>query len=220
MVHQVVTTREVKVSEMNYSVITRASCEASYKETALELMDGFANDLRDQAEAALVRYGYFGTGLGAGDLFFVQNYRDLAGFDKAQDVYATSPSYKSFFQSGKVSIALRNIIKIIPITFEATPDSNPKYLVLTKGATNPANKDEVVNHLQQATGLFSENGALTLRFGQIITGGNVGQMLLAASYPSMEAIEKTYDALNGSQIFKDLYQLVDVNRREIIRLIG
>ena len=39
---------------MNYSVITRATCEPSYKETALELMGGFANDLRDQAAAALV----------------------------------------------------------------------------------------------------------------------------------------------------------------------
>ena len=38
--------------------------------------------------------------------------------------------------------------------------------------------------------------------------------------PSLDAIEKTYDALNESQVFKDLHNIVDVNRREIIRLIG
>ena len=183
-------------------------------------MDGFANDLRDQAEAALVRYGYFGTGSGAGDLFFVQNYQDLSGFDKAQEVYATSSSYKSFFQSGKVCIVLRNIIKIFPISFESAPDSSPKYLVLTKAAVDPANKDAAINHVQEATGILSESGALTVRYGHIITGSNVGQLLLAVSYPSMESIEKTYDALNESQIFRDLHQLVDVNRREIIRLVG
>ena len=205
---------------MNYSVITRATCDASYKETALKLMDGFANDLRDQAAAALVRYGYFGTGPGAGDLFFVQNYQDLAGFDKAQEVYASSSSYKSFFQSGKVSIVLRNIIKILPISFESVSDPSPKYLVLTKATADPANKDAAIKHVQEATGILSENGALTVRYGQIITGSNVGQLLLAVSYPSMEAIERTYDALNESQIFRDLHQLVDVNRREIIRLVG
>ena len=208
------------MSEMNYSVITRATCEASYRESALELMGGFADDLRGQAAAALVRYGYFGTGPGAGDLFFVQNYQDLAGFDKAQEVYASSSSYKSLFQSAKVSIVLRNIIKILPISFESASAPSPKYLVLTKAAADPANKDAAIDHVQQATGILSENGALTVRYGQIITGSNVGQLLLAVSYPSMEAIERTYDALNESQIFRDLHQLVDVNRREIIRLVG
>ena len=205
---------------MNYSVITRATCEPSYKETALELMGGFANDLRDQAAAALVRYGYFGTGPGAGDLFFVQNYQELAGFDKAQEVYASSSSYNSFFQSGKVCIVLRNIIKILPISFESPPDASPKYLVLTKAATDPANKDAAIDHVQRATGILSENGALTVRYGQIITGSNVGQFLLAVSYPSLDAVEKTYDALNESQVFKDLHNIVNVNRREIIRLMG
>ena len=205
---------------MNYSVITRATCEASYRESALELMGGFADDLRGQAAAALVRYGYFGTGPGAGDLFFVQNYQDLAGFDKAQEVYASSSSYKSLFQSAKVSIVLRNIIKILPISFESASAPSPKYLVLTKAAADPANKDAAIDHVQQATGILSENGALTVRYGQIITGSNVGQLLLAVSYPSMGSIERTYDALNESQIFRDLHQLVDVNRREIIRLVG
>ena len=151
-------TSEVKVSEMNYSVITRATCEASYRESALELMGGFADDLREQAAAELVRYGYFGTGPGAGDLFFVQNYQDLAGFDKAQEVYASSSSYKSFFQSGKASIVLRNIIKILPISFESASAPSPKYLVLTKAAADPANKDSAINHVQQAAGISSENG--------------------------------------------------------------
>ena len=208
------------MATMNYSVITRATCEPSYRETALELMGGFADDLKHKAEAALVRYGYFGTGPGAGDLFFVQNYQDLAGFDKAQEVYATSSSYNSFFQSGKVCIVLRNIIKILPISFESPIDPSPKYLVLTKAAADPVNKDAAIDHVQKATGILSENGALTVRYGQIITGSNVGQLLLAVSYPSLDAIEKTYDALNESAVFIDLHQLVDVNRREIIRLMG
>jgi len=211
---------EIEMTNANYGVITRASCEPSYKETALELLGGFAKDLRERAGAELVRYGYFGTGQGAGDLLFVQLYENLGGFDKAQEVYASSASYKSFFQSGKVSLKLRNIVKILPIAFETPPNPSPKYLVFTKGAADPENKNAAVDHIQQATGILSENGALTARFGQIITGSNVGQLLLAVTYPSLDAIEKTYDALNESQIFKDLHKVVDVNQREIIRLIG
>ena len=208
------------MTTLNYGVITRAHCEPSYRETALELMGGFASDLKEQAGTELVRYGYFGTGQGAGDLLFVQLYQDLAGFDKAQEVYATSSSYNSLVKSGKICINLRNIVKILPVDFPSPADLSPKYLVFTKGSVDPAQRDTAVEHVQQATGILSENGALTVRYGQIMTGSNVGHLLLAVTYPSMDAIEKTYDALNESKVFKDLHNTVDIDRREIIRLIG
>ena len=87
--------------------------------------------------------------------------------------------------------------------------------ICAKSATDPANKDEVVNHLQQATGLFSENG-LTLCWPNNYCG-NVGQMLLAASYPSMEAIEKLI-CTEWSKYLR-IVSTIDVNRREFIRLL-
>ena len=208
------------MSNINYGVITSATCDPSYRDTAFDLMGTFAQELKEQAGAEIVRYGYFGTGSDAGALVFTQLYQDLSGFDTAQDVYGGSGAYKSLIQSGKVNVILRNIVKIIPIEFNANPQPNPKYMVFTKAAINPENRDAAIDHLSQVAHIFSDNGALTLRYGQLITGSNVGQYLVAATYPSLDAIEQTYDILNENQVFRNLVTIADVNRREIVRLVS
>ena len=211
---------EEVMSSINYGVITLADCNPSYRDTAFDLMRTFANELKDQASAEIVRYGYFGTGADAGALVFTQLYQDLSGFDKAQEVYGGSGAYKSLIQSGNVNVILRNIVKIIPIEFNSHTQPNPKYMVFTKAAIDPENKDAAIDHLSQVAHIFSDNGALTLRYGQLITGSNVGQYLVAATYPSLDAIEKTYDVLNENKVFRNLVTIADVNRREIIRLMS
>ncbi|MBM09989.1 MAG: hypothetical protein CMF69_10530 [Magnetovibrio sp.] len=208
------------MSDINYGVITLADCEPSYRDTAFNFMATFARDLKDQAGVKIVRYGYFGTGSDAGALVFTQLYQDLNGFDEAQAVYAGSEAYQSLIRSGKVNVILRNIVKIIPIEFNACTELSPKYMVFTKAAMDPVNRDAAINHLSQVAHIFSDNGALTLRYGQLITGSNVGQYLVAATYPSLEAIEKTYDVLNENLVFRNLVTIANVNRREIVRLIS
>ena len=93
-------------------------------------------------------------------------------------------------------------------------------MVFTKAAIDPENRDAAIDHLSQVAHIFSDNGALTLRYGQLITGSNVGQYLVAATYPSLDAIEQTYDVLNENQVFRNLVTIADVNRREIVRLMS
>ena len=44
--------------------------------------------------------------------------------------------------------------------------------------------------------------------------------LLGATYPSMDAIEKTYDALRSSAIYEKILTEVDLDMRNIIRFAG
>lgn len=205
---------------INYGIITTADCEPAYRVTAFDLMATFAGELKKQANAEIVRYGYFGTGSDAGALVFTQLYKDLSCFDKAQQVYTGSSAYKALIESGKVCIILRNIVKMIPIDFNPNTHGEPKYMVFTKAGVDAQNRDAAIDHLTQLAHIFSENGALTLRFGQLITGSNVGQYLLAVSYPSMDAIEKTYDTLNEDPVYRSMVTKVSVNRREIVRLMS
>ena len=205
---------------INYGVVTSAECDPSYRATAFELLATFASEVQSQAGAEIVRYGYFGTGSDAGALVFTQLYQDLNGFDKAQEVYSGSSAYKSLIESGKVSIILRNIVKMVPIDFQAKEQADLKYMVFTKAEISPENKNAAMEQLSQLSNVFSESGALTLRFGQLITGSNVGQYLLAVTYPSMDAIERTYEELYGSSVYQNMVKTVAVNRREIVRLMS
>ena len=68
--------------------------------------------------------------------------------------------------------------------------------------------------------LFSENGAQTFRLARLMTGNNAGDFLLGVTYPSMAAIEATYDALGASPVVAKVYESMDVNARGIIRVRG
>ena len=208
------------MTTINYGIVTLANCEPSYRETAFGLMSKFGEELKSDAGALVVRYGYFGTGLDAGALVFTQLYEDLDGFDKAQNVYSDSGFYKSLIESGKVSVIMRNIVRMVPIEFTPGSDNDPKYMVFTKAKIMLEDKNSAMDGVAQIAKVFSDNGAITLRFGQLITGSSVGEYLLAVSYPSMDSIEKTYDELNENLNYKNLVNKVDVNRREIVRLMS
>ena len=65
--------------------------------------------------------------------------------------------------------------------------------------------------------VFAANGAQPLRFGQVITGNDVGQHLLGVSYQSMSAIEQTYDAQGQDSNFQHLSAGIDVGMRSVIQ---
>ena len=206
--------------EANYAIVTPAECEPGYRETAFGLMADFAAELKSEADAIAVRYGYFGTGSDAGGLVFTQLYNELEGFEKALGVMATSDSYQSLINSGKAKVISRNIVKLARIPFEEKLNSDAKYLVFTLGEVNPADSNSVIEDMSRVSRVFANNGALTLRFGPLVTGSNAGKFLLGVSYPSMDAIEKTYDALLVDSDYKKLINKVNVTRREIIKLMS
>ena len=204
------------MSDSPYFVITIASCEADYRQTALSHFPGLAQDLMDQAGALVVRYGVVATGDNVGALALFQAYEHLDGFEKALDVYAGSTAYAEVMSSGKVQVVLRNIMKTHPVPFNQNREVTSKYADLTRASS----ADPMVDEMSQLAELFAENGALTLRYGTLITGNNAGNRLVGATYPSMEAIEKTYDALAADARYAALLSNASINMRGIIRLIG
>jgi hypothetical protein len=65
--------------------------------------------------------------------------------------------------------------------------------------------------------VFKDNGALTFRYGTLSTGSDAGHRAFGVTYPSMDSIEKAYDAANADPIYQKALSTVDVDFRNIIR---
>ena len=117
-----------------------------------------------------------------------------------------------------VKVVLRNISKLSPVDFPQKMDGDPKYLVLTRATPTGFTPDQIVTEFSKMSHLFADNGALTLRFGRIMTGSNAGDMLLGVTYPSMAEIEASYDAIASSQTFMNLASHLSINLRNITQL--
>jgi hypothetical protein len=61
---------------------------------------------------------------------------------------------------------------------------------------------------------------MLMRCGTLITGSNAGKRFVGVAYPSMAAIEKTYDGLRANADYQSLMSEVKLERREIVRFVG
>jgi hypothetical protein len=199
-----------------FIMITVAACDSAFMPKALEHVDALATDIRNKAGAAVVRYGVISTGNRAGSLVLFQGYEELNGIDRAFQVYTESSAYQALMGSGKLHVQMRNIWKIEALGLKNESPDAPKYGVMTRFASS----DLMLERLQQFVPMFEDNGALFMRYGTLMTGGNAGQRLLGVAYPSMAAIEKTYDALGASDAYRALLGDVELGMRNIFRFIG
>ena len=206
------------MSDTNYVILTVASVDFGYRETMTKLMSSYSKDLIENAGARGTRFGSIGTGEHAGSLIFIQFYDDLNGYQKALEVQANSNDFKEIMNSGKANIYLRNIATSLPTKFDNSSE-HPKYIVITRAESSMSNKDKFLNCINETSSCFKDNGAVTLRFGNLLTGSNVGNYLLGVGYPSMEAIEKTYDELLAHSSYKELMTFAKVNMRNIIKIL-
>jgi len=206
------------MSDTSYVVLTVASVDFSYRETMTKLMSSYSKDLIANAGARGTRFGSIATGEHAGSLIFIQFYDNFDGYQKALDVQANSSEFKEMMNSGKANIYLRNIATALPTKFENSSE-HPKYIVITRAEAAMSNKDKFLNCINDTASCFKDNGALTLRFGNLLTGSNVGNFLLGVGYPSMESIEKTYDKLLAHSSYKELMTFAKVNMRNIIKIL-
>ena len=205
----------IAMANANYVVITVAKTHPDYFNTAVEQASSVIDDLKSKAGALLVRLGRIGTGEQTGSVALLQFYENLSGFEKALDVYAASSDYQAMMASGKVEVVMRNIVKFHSVPFDNKITDAAKFLVLTR-ASAPTSSIKTVTQLAP---VFADNGALTYRFGTIVTGSNAGNRLLGVTYPSMDAIEKTYDALGANADYQTALGTFDINLRVIIRLL-
>ena len=205
---------------VNYIIITAARCAPEKRQTALSHMPDFASDLMDKAGAVRCRYGVTMSGLVPGSLVFVQMYESLSGFEKAIDLMPQSKAYTSMINEAGADVFFRNMMKVMPISFTESA-SEAKYLVLTRAMPQKGmSSDEFTGEVQNATSIFANGGALTMRLGRIMTGANPGGYMLGVSYPSLAAIEATYERLGADASFTAFSNKIDINMRSIIRLYG
>ena len=206
------------MSNTNYVVMTVASVDFSYRETMAKLMSSYSKDLIAKAGAKGTRFGSIGTGEHAGSLLFVQFYDDLNGYQKGLEMQGNSSQFKEIMSSGKANIYLRNIATSLQTKFDQSSE-HPKYIVITRAEASMSDKEKFLDCINDTSSCFKDNGALTLRFGNLLTGSNVGNYLLGVGYPSMEAIEKTYDELLVNNSYKKLMTFAKVNMRNIIKIL-
>ena len=206
------------MSNTNYVIMTVASVDFSYRETMAKLMSSYSKDLIAKAGAKGTRFGSIGTGEHAGSLLFIQFYDDLNGYQKGLELQGNSSQFKEIMSSGKANIYLRNIATSLQTKFEQSAE-HPKYIVMTRAEASMSDKEKFLDCINDTSSCFKDNGALTLRFGNLLTGSNVGNYLLGVGYPSMEAIEKTYDELSANSSYKKLMTFAKVNMRNIIKIL-
>ena len=200
----------------NYIMVTVATCDASYMPQAFEHIAGLVADLKSKAGAVTIRYGVLGTGEYAGNIVLFQGYEELNGIDRAFNVYAESSDYHAVTTSGKVGVRLRNIWKIEALQLQNPSADVPAYGVVTRFGS----ADLMLDRMQQLVPLFESNGAMIMRYGTLMTGDNAGKRLVGVSYPSMDAIEKTYDALRANDVYNAMLAEMDLDMRNIIRFVG
>ena len=201
------------MAESKFMVVVAAKCDASFRQEALQSMSAFASFLKAKAGALTVRYGAIGTGPNAGNLIMFQGYEDMNTIENAWDKHQDSADYNDMMASGKMSVVVRNIIRLHPLSIEDTTDAHPKYGVLIKFNSSEPMIDEVTKIGQ----VFKDNGALTFRYGTLSTGSDAGHRVFGVTYPSMDSIEKAYDAANADAIYQKVLSAVDVDFRNIIR---
>jgi len=200
----------------NFMLITVAACEPGYVEEALGHVGTFVGELKERANCVGARYGVLSTGMDAGSLVLFQSYAGLGDVEKVFEVYANSSAYQAVITSGKVSVTLRNIVKLEDAGLSHPSTDTPSYGVVTlvSGAALTAER------VRGLVPIFEQSGAMMMRFGTLITGSNAGKKVVAVSYPSMDAIEKTYDGLVASADYQSLLTEARVERREIVRIVG
>ena len=200
----------------NYMVITVAACEPSYAREALENLGPLVRELKEKAGCVSARFGTIATGAEAGSLSLFQTYAGLADIEKVFSVYATSAAYQEIIKSGKLSVTRRNIVKLEDVQLSSPSTDMPKYGVVTV-LDAPALTNERMKGLVP---IFEKSGAMLMRYGTLITGSNAGKRLAGVTYPSMDAIEKTYDGLRASRDYQTLLNEATLVRREIVRFAG
>lgn len=197
-------------------MITVAKCAPQQYQHAIEHLDGLCSDLKSGAGAATTRHGIVATGEHTGQLILFQTYEDMNGIDRAFGVYEKSAAYKGLVNDIAVSVTLRNILRIENVALNNPSSDVPAYGVATRAVSAGLELERmgaVVPH-------FEKNGAMIFRYCTILTGPTAGRRLLVVGYPSMDAVEKTYDSLRGSTEYNSVLETHEIEWRNIIRVTG
>ena len=198
---------------MSYTMITRARVASDYRDTAIGAMEQF-KEVQLANGATGVRQGMLMTGSNINSFVAIQFFDDMSGVESANEALRKAPITKQTMESGKFEIYGRGILKDL-VHFGTHGSTEAKYIVLTNGKSENAIEDEVT----ELGNIFIQNGGLGGRLDKFVMGDQADgkTYLFGMSYPSLSAVQSAYDAIKEDVAAKT-YQLVSVQRRQIIRL--
>ena len=198
---------------MSYTVITRARVARDYRETAIGAMEQF-KEVQLANGATGVRQGMMMTGSHVNSFVSIQFFEDMAGVENTYEALRKAPITKQTMESGKFEIYGRGILKT-QIHFGTGGLAEAKFIVITNGKSENAIEEEVT----ELGNIFIQNGGLGGRLDKFVMGDQADgkTYLFGMSYPSLSAVQSAYDAITEDVAAKT-YQLVSVQRRQIIRL--
>mgnify|MGYP001303577450 CR=1 FL=1 len=201
---------------MTYTVISRATVAPDYRETAISAL----NEMKEVSlanGAKGVSIGMLMSGANVGKFIAIQSFDDMAGIESAYDALLEAPSSKKLNESGKFTIYGRGILKNLT-KFGERGGETVKYMVLTIGTADAPELDTI----NKFAGVLTANGAISGRYGPFVIGDRADGKTYAfgASYPSLSAVQSAYDAAADDGIASDLYKLVSVQKRQIIRVFN
>jgi hypothetical protein len=204
------------MSSPNFMMISVAACAPSYVGDALNHLGKLCGELKEKAGAVTTRYGVVATGEHTGQVILFQTYDDMNGIGAAFDVYQSSATYEALTSSSDISVTLRNILKIEALGLKKPSTEVPAYGVATRWACPGLKLGELGAMVKH----FETHGATVLRYCTTLTGPAAGSRLLLAGYPSMAAIQNTYEALRSDPGYDALLQDIDLHWRNNIRISG
>ena len=201
---------------MGYLSITEAKIAQDYKDIAIENIKQVKKVSLSNG-ANFVRLALMTSGSNAGKLMFFQSFDALSDAERVYDAFADDPIYAETMLSGKFEITRRAMLKIHIEVGEILPSDNLKYLVLTNGTAETPQLDAVTKFAN----VLTANGAITARYGTFFVGdqANGKTHLFGATYPSLSAMQAAYDAVAEDGAATQLYKVVSVRRRQVLRLL-
>jgi hypothetical protein len=199
-----------------YMMITVAKCAPQKYREAVGHLDGLCSDLKTGAGAITTRHGIIATGEHTGQIILFQTYDEMNGIDRAFGVYESSDGYKGLIHDVQVSVTLRNIMRIEDLGLSSPSTDQPGYGVVTRGIS----PDLQLDRMRACVPHFDAGGAMILRYCTLLTGPAAGHRLIVAGYPSMDAVEKTYDNLRGSPEYNAVLDGFEIEWRNIVRVTG
>jgi len=201
---------------MTFAAITLAKVEPSYKPTAIQnLMKIKLISLSGGAKR--VRLALMQSGSSVGQLMMLQFFDSMANAESVYDNFANDPTYSETMESGKFEITRRGLMKIHLEEGDFSSSEKLKYLSLTIGTADGPQ----INEITRFADVLTANGAITAAYGTSFIGDYADGKthIFGATYASLNAMQNAYDAVLKDGAAAELYKVVCVQRRQLLRLL-
>ena len=149
----------------------------------------------------------------------MQIFENMSDIEAVYDAFSVSKLYQEMLASDEMELTGRALLKMHHR--QRTSDEG-KYMVLTKFEAETTMLDEA----KAVMGLFMDNGSVGCAYGTFMAGSFVGQHLIGARYPSMQAIQRVYDfvseLLESRTVSQSTYDQAEatLGRLGVVDLVG